>query len=63
MADTTLPAIYLFTPDTGSTDALWFEDNGTWYVATKAYTKISGSWVEQSDLTNVFDPTKNYKKG
>ena len=63
VADTTLPAMYLFTPDTGSTDTILFKDNGAWVTATKVYKKTNGSWVEQSDLTAVFDSLTNYRKG
>ena len=44
-------------------DALYFKQNGTWTAATKAYKKVSGTWVEQNDLTNVFSAGTNYKKG
>lgn len=36
---------------------------GSWVSYTKAYKKVNGSWVQQSDLTNVFDSTKNWVKG
>ena len=36
---------------------------GGWLPVTKAYKKISGSWVEQSDLTTVFDSNTNYIRG
>ena len=61
--DSTLPAIYLWTPDTGTTESLYFKNNGSWVEATKAYKKVNGSWVEQSDLTNVFQSGINYIKG
>ena len=44
-------------------DVLWFKSNGSWVSAVKAYKKVNGSWVEQSDLTTVFDASKNYVKG
>ena len=47
----------------GVTDYLYFKNNGAWVAATKAYKKVNGTWVQQSDLTTVFDPTKNYVKG
>lgn len=31
--------------------------------ATKVYKKINGSWVEQTDLTQVFSSSTNYIKG
>jgi len=61
--NSTLPAIYLFTEDTGDTDTLYFKNNGSWVEVVSAYKKVSGSWVEQSDLTAVFQSGVNYKKG
>lgn len=47
-----------------STDAFWFKNSsGTWVAATKVYKKVSGSWVEQTNLSTVYDSTKNYVKG
>ncbi len=40
-----------------------YKSTDPWLKVSKAYKKVSGSWVEQSDLTTVFDPTKHYKKG
>lgn len=34
-----------------------------WHKAIKAFKKINGSWVEQTDLTNVFQNGINYVKG
>ena len=45
------------------TDKLYFKQNGAWTAATKAYKKINGIWVEQNDLTTVFDTNTNYVKG
>lgn len=59
----TLPLIYIFKEDTGETDTIYFKNNGSWVTATKVYKKVSGSWVEQSDLTNVFASGVNYRKG
>ena len=61
--DSTLPAIYLWTPDTGTTESLYFKSNGSWVEATHVYKKVNGSWVEQGDLTNVFQSGVNYIKG
>ena len=47
----------------GSSDKILFKNNGSWVQAIKAYKKVSGSWVEQSDLTTVFDSNTNYVKG
>ena len=47
----------------GSADTLYFKSGGNWVTATKVYKKVSGSWVEQSDLTTVFNSNTNYLKG
>lgn len=41
---------------------LWFKDPN-WTQAIKAWKKVGGTWVEQTDLTNVFQSGINYKKG
>ena len=61
IADTTMPAMYLFTP-ASSNETLYFKDNGSWTAATKVYKKVNGVWVEQTDLSNVFDENTNYIK-
>ena len=58
--DSTLPAMYLFVEDTGETDTMYIKLNGSYVEATHVYKKVSGSWVEQSDLTNVFSSGVNY---
>lgn len=55
----TLTVDYTLAP----TDTLYFKNNGTWTAATNAYKKVNGVWVEQSDLTQVFDSGTNYKRG
>lgn len=46
-----------------STDTLYFKDNGSWTSASKAYKKTGGVWVEQADLTTVFNAQTNYVRG
>ena len=46
-----------------SAETLYFKQNGAWVTVSKAYKKVNGSWVEQADLTQVFDPNINYVKG
>lgn len=48
---------------TVSQSAIYFKNGSTWTQATAVYKKVNGSWVQQSDLTNVFDSTKNYVRG
>lgn len=45
------------------TDRLYFKDGSTWTEAVKAYKKVNGVWVDQADLTIVFDESTNYIKG
>ena len=40
-----------------------YKDNGAWVTASKVYKKANGVWVEQADLTTVFDSNTNYVKG
>ena len=47
----------------GSTQSICFKQNGAWVTATKAYKKINGVWVEQQDLTSVFNSSTNYIRG
>lgn len=35
--------------------------NGAWERASAIYKKINGSWVLQTDYSNIFDPTIKYK--
>ena len=44
-------------------DKILFKDGSTWRQATKVYKKVNGSWVEQTDLTNVFVSGGKYVKG
>ena len=39
------------------------KENGAWKNVVKAYKKVNGAWVEQSDLTTVFQSGTNYVKG
>ena len=47
----------------GGSDVIFFKSGGSWAQAAKAFKKISGAWVQQSDLTAVFDSSKNYVRG
>lgn len=48
---------------TVATAKLFFKENGSWVGATKGWKKVNGAWVEQTDLTTVFDSVTNYVKG
>ena len=45
------------------TETLYFKDGNAWTEAIAAFKKVNGVWVEQSDLTAVFDSSTNYVKG
>ena len=47
----------------GATDTIYVKVNGSWVAASAVYKKVSGAWVAQTDLTNVFDASKNYIQG
>ena len=44
-------------------ETLYLRNGNTWTAVNKAFKKINGVWVEQSDLTVVFDGSTNYVKG
>ena len=48
---------------TGTMQVYKITATGSWVPYTKAYKKINGSWVQQSDLTTVFNANTNYVKG
>lgn len=42
---------------------LYTKNGNNWTPVAKAYKKISGVWVEETDLTQVFDNNNQYIKG
>lgn len=44
-------------------DVLSYKSGGTWYTVVKAYKKVNGSWVEQEDVSTLFNSTDNFTKG
>ena len=46
----------------GVTQTLKIKSNGNWQDVNKVYKKENGSWVEQTDLSQVFDTNANYVK-
>ena len=42
---------------------LYTKNGNNWTPVTKAYKKISGAWVEETDLTQVFDSNNQYIQG
>lgn len=47
----------------GAQPELYVKKSGTWKQVAQAYKKISGSWVEQSDLSTVFNNVDNFVCG
>lgn len=45
---------------TAPTTVMWFKANNNYIAGTKTYKKVNGIYVEQTDLTQVFDPNVNY---
>ena len=45
----------------GAQPELYVKINGTWKQVSAAYKKVNGSWVQQQDLTQVFQSGVNYK--
>ena len=48
---------------TQQTDTLWVKLDTAWATASRAWKKVGSSWVLQSDLSTVFDQSKNYVRG
>lgn len=48
---------------TVSQSAIYFKNGSSWTQATAVYKKVNGSWVLQSNLSNVFDSNTNYVRG
>ena len=42
---------------------LYVKMNGSWATVSAAYKKVNGTWVQQTDLTTVFQNGVNYRKG
>ena len=64
IADTTLPAMYIFVEDDGSEEPkLYLKNNGSWSQYSKVYKKVNGSWIEQTNSTwdTIFDTNVTYR--
>lgn len=42
---------------------LYVKNNNSWQMVSKAYKKTNGIWVEETDLTQVFNNNNTYIKG
>lgn len=40
--------------------SIYFRNGSTWIQATKVYKKISGAWVEQTNLSSVLENDTKY---
>lgn len=47
----------------GGSDVILFKSGSSWVQAARVYKRVNGAWVQQSDLTAVFDSSKNYVRG
>lgn len=47
----------------GSSAILYFKNGSSWVQVTKVYKKINGAWVEQSDVTSIFNSSNHYIRG
>ena len=46
----------------GVTQTLKIKSNGNWQDVSKVYKKENGEWIEQTELSQVFDTNTNYVK-
>lgn len=46
----------------GAAVQLYVKENGSWRTYSKVYKKINGAWVEQADISSVFNTGANYVK-
>jgi len=60
---TNITATHTITVTCAPRAVLYARVSGPWQQFSKAYIKVSGTWVEQEDITTVFDARLNYKKG
>lgn len=42
---------------------IYIKENGNWSTYSKIYKKINNSWIEQTNLEEVFNSSTNYVKG
>lgn len=47
----------------GAGPVVYLKINDTWRQCSAVYKKVNGSWVKQTDLSNLFDANTNYVKG
>ena len=54
--------VIVVTESGGEVSTIFIKLNGVW-VKTVPYKKVNGSWVQQTDVTTVFDSSTHYVKG
>ena len=52
-----------YSGSTEPAEQLKIKNNGSWINVAKVYKRVNGSWIEQSDIINLFDKLTNYVKG
>ena len=60
IADSTLPAIYIFEEYIPSSATVYAKINNVWVQDSKEFKKVTNTWEEQTDPENIFDNNMNY---
>lgn len=60
---TNITAAHTIEVSTASGPKLYIKVGSNWQEYTKAYKKVNGSWVEQSDFSTLFNSSTNYVRG
>lgn len=63
LTNITVDHIIIVTASGGETSKLYVKQNNSWVEVVTAYKKINGSWIQQTDLTTIFNNDTNYKHG
>lgn len=63
LTNITVDHIIIVTSSGGETSKLYVKQNNSWVEVVTAYKKINGSWIQQADLTTIFNNNTNYKHG
>lgn len=61
--DSNIPLVYIFEPYVPSSNVLYVKKSGAWKEVLEAYKKVNGAWVQQSDLSTVFNNVDNFVCG
>lgn len=54
--------VIVFDYASSSSPTLYYKINGSWVEVSKVFVKQSGSWIEQNDLSSVFNLNEKYVK-